>query len=290
MPTLLALGLGYSAQALARRLRDQGWRIIGTTRSAQGIEAIKSLGYEAIQFDGSAASADLSRAIGDATHLVVSAPPGDHGDPLLARHGEDVRAARLQWIGYLSTIGVYGNHDGAWIDEHTPAEPTSERSRARLEAERAWTAFSEETGVPLDVFRLAGIYGPGRGPQEKLRRGDARAVIKPGQVFNRIHVEDIASVLEAAIARAGERSGARVYNVTDDEPAPPQEVLDYAADLIGVPHPPRVAFEDAEMSTMARSFYQDNKRVSNTRVKRELGVSLLYPTYREGLRAIAVQS
>jgi len=162
-----------------------------------------------------------------------------------------------------------------------------QRGKARVEAERAWEAFADQTGVPVGIFRLSGIYGPGRGPVEKLRRGQARAVIKPGQVFNRIHVEDIATALEAAMSRSGERSGARIYNVTDDEPAPPQDVLDFAADLIGVPRPPRVPFEEANMSLMARSFYADNKRTSNARMKQELDVTLAYPTYREGMRALA---
>ncbi|RIA56332.1 SDR family oxidoreductase [Dichotomicrobium thermohalophilum] len=290
MSVLLAVGLGYSAKELARRLQAQGWRIIGTSRTADGARAIDAIGYEGIHFDGTAPSGALSRAIGEATHLLVSASPGPQGDPLLAQHAADLRGANLQWVGYLSTIGVYGNHDGKWVDEETPPEPTSERGKARVAAERAWAAFAEETGVPLGIFRLSGIYGPGRGPLEKLRRRESRAVIKPGQVFNRIHVEDIATALEAAIARAGQRSGARVYNVTDDEPAPPQDVLDFAADLIGLPHPPRVPFDEAEMSPMARSFYSDNKRTSNARMKAELGVRLRYPTYREGLRALAAQT
>jgi len=287
MSVLLAVGLGYSAKELARRLQAQGWRITGTSRSAEGPRAIDSMGYEGIAFDGTAPSAALSRAIGEATHLLVSASPGPQGDPLLAQHAADLRAANLHWAGYLSTIGVYGNHDGKWVDEETRAEPTSERGKARVEAERAWEAFADQTGVPVGIFRLSGIYGPGRGPVEKLRRGQARAVIKPGQVFNRIHVEDIATALEAAMSRSGERSGARIYNVTDDEPAPPQDVLDFAADLIGVPRPPRVPFEEANMSLMARSFYADNKRTSNARMKQELGVTLAYPTYREGMRALA---
>ncbi len=290
MPVLLAVGLGYSAKALARRLHAQGWRIIGTSRSAEGALAIDAMGYQGIPFDGTAPSPALARAIREATHLLVSASPEAQGDPLLAQYADDLRAANLQWAGYLSTIGVYGNHDGKWVDEETPAEPTSQRGKARVEAERAWEAFAEETRVPVGIFRLSGIYGPGRGPLEKLRRGESRAVVKPGQVFNRIHVEDIATALEAAIARAGERSGARIYNVTDDEPAPPQEVLDYAADLIGVPRPPRVPFEEADMSPMARSFYSDNKRTSNARMKAELGIQLRYPTYREGLRALAAMA
>jgi len=287
MAVLLAVGLGYSAKALARRLHAQGWRIIGTSRTGEGARTIDAMGYQGIAFDGSAPSPVLSGAIREATHLVISAAPGDGGDPLLAHHEDDLREAPLQWIGYLSTIGVYGNHDGKWIDEETPAEPTSPRGQRRVEAERAWAEFGGNAGVPTGIFRLSGIYGPGRGPLEKLRSGQARAVIKPGQVFNRIHVEDIASTLEAAIARAGERSGARIYNVTDDEPAPPQDVLDFAADLIGVPRPPRVPFEDADMSPMARSFYSDNKRTSNARMKQELGVTLTYPTFREGIRALA---
>jgi nucleoside-diphosphate-sugar epimerase len=287
MAVLLAVGLGYSAKELARRLHGQGWRVIGTSRSGEGARAIDAKGYEGIAFDGSAPSPALSRAIGEATHLLVSASPGDGGDPLLMHHADDLRAAPPQWIGYLSTIGVYGNHDGKWVDEETPVKPTSPRGQRRVEAERAWMALSEETGVPTGIFRLSGIYGPGRGPLEKLRSGQARAIIKPGQVFNRIHVADIANMLEAAIGRAGERAGSRIYNVTDDEPAPPQDVLDFAADLIGVPRPPRVPFEEADMSSMARSFYADNKRTSNARTKQELGVTLSYPTYREGIRALA---
>jgi len=290
MSVLLAVGLGYSAKELARRLHAQGWRIIGTSRTAEGARAIDAMGYEGVQFDGTAPSPALARATSEATHLLVSASPSAQGDPLLAQHAGDLRAANLQWAGYLSTIGVYGNHDGQWVDEETPPEPTSERGKARVAAERAWAAFADETGIPVGIFRLSGIYGPGRGPLEKLRRRESRAVIKPGQVFNRIHVEDIANALDAAIGLAGERKGARVYNVTDDEPAPPQEVLDFAADLIGVPHPPRVPFEQADMSPMARSFYSDNKRTANARMKAELGVRLAYPTYREGLRALAAQT
>ncbi len=289
MSVLLAVGLGYSAKELARRLHAQGWRIIGTARSGEGTRAIEAMGYEAVVFDGTAPSPALSRALSQAAHLLVSAPPGDDGDPLLAHHDMDLRAAPLKWAGYLSTIGVYGNHDGKWVDEETLPAPTSRRSVARLAAERGWEAFSRETGVPLGVFRLSGIYGPGRGPLEKLRSAQARAVIKPGQVFNRIHVVDIANMVEAAIARAGEHEGSRIYNVTDDEPAPPQDVLDFAADLIGVPRPPRIPFEEADLSPMARSFYSDNKRTSNARTKQELGVTLAYPTYREGIRALAAQ-
>jgi len=290
MPVLVAVGLGYSAKALAQRLCARGWLIIGTSRSAEGARAIDAMGYDGVAFDGTAPSPALARAMSGATHLLVSASPGPDGDPLLTHHADDLRAAPLQWAGYLSTIGVYGNHDGKWVDEETPAAPSSQRGKARVEAERAWAELGENAGVPTGIFRLSGIYGPGRGPLEKLRSGQARAVIKPGQVFNRIHVEDIATALEAAISRAGERPGPRVYNVTDDEPAPPQDVLDFAADLIGVPRPPRVPFAEADMSPMARSFYSDNKRTANSRMKAELGVKLAYPTYREGLRALAAQT
>jgi len=290
MPVLLAVGLGYSAKELARRLHAQGWRIIGTSRTPDGARAIESMGYEGIHFDGAAPNAELARVIGEATHLLVSASPGEQGDPLLAQHAADLRAGGLSWAGYLSTIGVYGNHDGGWVDEHTPPAPTSERGRQRVAAERAWAELAEEAGVPVGIFRLSGIYGPGRGPLARLRRGEARAVIKPGQVFNRIHVEDIATALEAAMARPGAQAGGRVYNVTDDEPAPPQDVLDFAADLMVLPRPQRVPFEDADMSAMARSFYADNKRTSNARMKQELGVTLTYPTYREGIRALAAQT
>jgi nucleoside-diphosphate-sugar epimerase len=195
-------------------------------------------------------------------------------------------APELRWIGYLSTIGVYGGLDGGWAGEETPAEPGTERGRARIEAEGAWSAFCRERGLPLDIFRLAGIYGRGRSVLDRIRAGDARAIVKPGQIFNRIHVDDIAQTVAAAIAQDRREPGTRLFNVADDEPAPPQDVIRYAARLLGAPPPPEIPFDSADLSPMARSFYAGNKRMRNDKIKRELGVVLKYPTYREGLRAL----
>jgi nucleoside-diphosphate-sugar epimerase len=276
MPTLLCLGHGYSAQALARRLLPRGWQIIGTTRTPEQADARAADGVEMQLWPG----ADLGPALARATHLLVSAAPDAAGDPVLRRESARIAAAsHLAWVGYLSTTGVYGDHAGGWVDETTPPRPATARGRARLAAERAWAA----TGLPVHIFRLAGIYGPGRGPFAKLRAGTARRIVKPGQVFGRIHVEDIAQVLAASIARPN--PGA-IYNVCDDEPAPPEDVLAHAARLLGLPIPPAIAFAEAEMTPMARSFYAESKRVRNDRIKRELGVRLRYPGYREGLAAI----
>ncbi len=275
MKTLLSLGHGYSARALGRRLLAQGWRVIGTTRTAEGARALAAEGVEARIWPGE----DLPFA--EATHLLSSIAPGPAGDPVLAAHRDAIAAARFDWVGYLSTVGVYGDHGGDWVDEETPLTPATARGRARVAAEAEWQAIP---GLAPHIFRLAGIYGPGRGPFQKVIDGTARRIVKPGQVFSRIHVADIAAVLEASIAQP---NPGRVYNVCDDEPAPPEDVLGYAAELLGLPVPPEVAYDEAAMSPMARSFYAESKRVSNARIKAELGVRLLYPDYRAGLSALA---
>ena len=276
MPTLLSFGHGYSAQALVPLL--PGWRVIGTTRSPEKARALAAQGMEARRFPGD----DLGAVIGEATHLLTSIAPDDEGDPVLRSHRAQIAEAapRLAWAGYLSTTGVYGDHGGAWVDEDTPLAPSTPRGAARVRAEAEWRAVP---GLALHVFRLAGIYGPGRGPFSKLRAGTARRIVKPGQVFSRIHVDDIAAVLRASIDHP--RAGA-VYNVCDDDPAPPQEVIAHAARLLGLPSPPEVAFADADLSPMARSFYAESKRVANRRIKEELGVRLRHPDYRSGLRAL----
>ena len=221
----------------------------------------------------------------DVTHLLVSAAPGADGDPVL-RYLDELLVGlitSLEWVGYLSTIGVYGNSDGAWIDESATRRPSSERGKRRVITEDAWLSFGARTGIAVQVFRLPGIYGPGRSPLHKVAEGKSRRIVKPGQVFNRAHVEDIAQVVLASIASP--RAGA-IYNVSDDEPSPPQDVIKYAAELLGIDAPEEVAFETADMTPMARSFYSDNKRVGNALIKRELGVELKYPTYREGLRQV----
>lgn len=275
--TLLSIGHGYSARALARCLAPLDWEVFGTTRSPEKFAALKAEGVTPLLFPGG----DLTAALGKATHLLISAAPGENGDPFLARYGSKLaqRAPNLAWVGYLSTTGVYGDHAGGWVTEETPLTPSSRRGLMRVEAEEQWRG----TGLPLHIFRLAGIYGPRRGPFEKIRNGTARRILKDGQVFSRIHVDDIAQVLLASITSPN--AGA-AYNVCDDLPAPPQDVLAYAAGLLGMAPPPEVRFEEADLSPMARSFYGESKRVANARIKDELGVSLLYPDYKTGLQAV----
>jgi len=251
----------------------QGWQIIGTTRTEAGAKALRATGIDALVWPES----DLSGALAKATHLLTSVAPGD-SDPVLQAIGPQIAGSPLKWVGYLSTTAVYGHHNGDWVDETTPLAPTTARGAARVQAEADWTAL----GLPLHIFRLAGIYGPGRGPFEKVRDGSARRVHKAGQVFSRIHVDDIARVLHAALLRPHPD----VYNVCDDDPASPEDILGLAAEMLGLPPPPIVPYEQAEMTPMARSFYAENKRVRNDRIKTVLGVTLDYPTYREGLAAI----
>ena len=281
---LFVFGLGYSALHFVRRYRDRFASIAGTVTSSEKAEALKRQGIAAREFAPDRADPRIGDDLADAECLLICIPTDATGDPVLARFGDAVASApRLRWIGYLSTVGVYGDHAGARVDETTPPLPNSARTKARLLAESVWRALGAETGIPVQIFRLAGIYGPGRSALDKLRAGTARRVVKPGQVFSRIHVEDIAAVLEASMARP--RAGA-VYNVADDEPAPPDQVIAHAAELLGMEPPPAVPFEEAELSPMARSFYGDSRRVSNALIKSELGVNLAYPTYREGLRAL----
>lgn len=279
--TLLSFGHGYSARALARILRPLGWRIIGTTRKAEKARALQAEGVEPLIWPG----ADMTSALDAADYLLISAGPDASGDPVLAALRGQITAAapHLKWVGYLSTTGVYGDHQGGWVDENTPLTPSTQRGVQRVGAESAWQNLAAETGLPLHIFRLAGIYGPGRGPFAKVRDGAARRIIKPGQVFSRIHVDDIAQTLAASIARPN--SGA-FYNLCDDDPAPPQDVIAYAAELLGLPLPPAQNYATAEMTPMARSFYAESKRVRNDRIKDELGVRLIYPDYRHGLAAL----
>lgn len=285
MSHLLCLGLGYSARVLARRLHLEGWRITGSARTAEGTAKITGAGYEGLLFDAPSAPQGFNDTMRSATHLLISAAPDAAGDPILAYCSDLIASApNLTWIGYLSTIGVYGDHGGRWVDEDTPATPGNARSQHRLAAENAWLTHGKAHDVPVQVFRLAGIYGPGRSAIDQLRAGRARRIDKPGQVFNRIHVDDIATLLKASIAQP--RAG-RIYNVADGNPTPPTDVVAFGAELLGLPVPPLVPFADAGLSKMGRSFYSENKRVSNKRILAELGVTLAYPTYRDGLRAIA---
>lgn len=282
---LFCFGLGDSAVRLARRLVGRGFAVAGTCRSEEKAGRLRAEGIEVHLFGKDHAFADAEAALAGTTHLLLSVPPDERGDPVLAAHGERIAglAPRLQWLAYLSTTGVYGDRGGQWVDETTPLRPTTERGRRRLAAEEAWRALAARAHLPLHVFRLAGIYGPGRNPLRGVIDGTAKRIVKKGQVFSRIHVEDIAAVLDASIARP--KPGA-AYNVCDDEPAPPQEVVLFAARLLGRAPPPEIDFEVADLTPMARSFYADAKRVSNRRIREELGVRLAYPTYREGLRAL----
>ncbi|MFN4057750.1 MAG: SDR family oxidoreductase [Roseinatronobacter sp.] len=273
---LLSIGHGYSAEGLANRLLPRGWRVIGTTRS-RATELVAQA-VEPLLWPGQALP------IGQATHLLTSVAPGPLGDPVLAEYADVLAQARhLSWVGYLSTVGVYGDAQGGWVDEDTANPAQSARAQARLQAELAWADVCARAGVRLHIFRLGGIYGPGRGPFQKLREGRAQMVIKPGQYFSRIHQDDIGQALEKAMHSD---IGSRIWNLVDDTPAPPQDVLRFAADLIGLPHPPDVSFDEADLSPMARAFYADSKRVRNDRIKQELGLQFLYPDYQTGLRAI----
>ncbi len=275
-------GLGFSSLAFARRMKGRVASLAGTVRTEEKAERLRAAGIDALVFDGQNAGDAVREALGSATHLVQSVAPGDDGDPVLAAFGADISAAPdLSWIGYLSTVGVYGDHGGGWVDEATAPRPGSKRALNRVEAEAAWMALGAGRGIPVALLRLAGIYGPGRNTFVNLDEGSARRLVKPGQIFNRIHVDDIAAVIEAAAARRA----AGVFNVTDDEPAPPQDVVAYAADLAGYPPLPDIPFETADLSPMARSFYAENKRVGNARLA-ELGVRLRYPTYRDALTAL----
>jgi nucleoside-diphosphate-sugar epimerase len=280
-PHLFCFGLGYSALALARALKEQGWRVTGTCRATSNPEEARALGLEIVIFDPEHPVADLPQRLATVTHLLSSVPPGATGDPVLQAHGQAIAdaAPRLQWIGYLSTTGVYGDRQGGWVDESSPLTPSGERGRRRLEAENDWLALPQ----PAHLFRLAGIYGPGRSVLDTIRAGKARRVLKPGQVFSRIHRDDIVQILLASFARPNPGAA---YNVCDDDAADPAEVTTYACGLLSVAPPPEVPFAEAELSPMARSFYDDNKRVRNDRIKQELGVTLKYPDYRAGLTAL----
>jgi len=288
-PRLFCFGLGYSAGRLAHALIADGWRAAGTTRTAAGQAHLAAEGFDAYRFDGDTPLADAQASLAGTTHLLASVPPGPEGDAVLIHHAGDIRALKtLAWIGYLSTTGVYGDTLGATVDESSNLNPTSQRGRQRADAEAAWLRLARDGDLPVHVFRLAGIYGPGRSALDQVRSGTARRIDKPEHLFSRIHVDDIANVIRASIAKPN--PGA-VYNVCDDEAASPADVTAFACDLLGVAPPPAIPFEEARvsMSPMALSFWRDNRRVSNRRIGDELGVMLKYPNYREGLRAVLAE-
>jgi nucleoside-diphosphate-sugar epimerase len=288
MTTLLCFGFGYCAEHYLQSFGNKFGRIVGTVRSADRAKALNETHgdqLQAIVFDGQTAGDELRGAADEADAILISAPPDENGDPVLHVLASELRsAADLRSIVYLSTIGVYGDSGGAWVDESTKARPSSVRGRARLAAEQAWQQFGERRGAAVGILRLAGIYGPGQNALLQVASGKARRIVKPGQIFNRIHVGDIAQAIDAAFTRGV--SG--IFNVADDEPSPAGEPMTFAAQLLGVAPPPEVSFESAAatMSPMALSFWQECRRVHNNALKRTLGVRLLYPTYREGLRAL----
>lgn len=282
-------GLGYSSLATARwihRLVAPDVPIAGTVRSEEKAARLRAEGIRAHVFDGNSPSPTAREDILRATHVIHSIPPPGPQDPVLAFHRADLDdAPDLQWLGYFSTVGVYGDANGDWIDESAPARAMNTRGRNRIDTEQLWLAYARERGLPLLVLRLAGIYGPGRSAFDKLRAGTAQRIVKPNQVFNRIHVEDIGRV--TAMAAKGKLGG--IYNLADDTPAPPQDMITHAAQLADVTPPPEIAFAQAELTPMGRSFYEENKRCSNAAIKQALGIELLYPSYREGLAAILAE-
>jgi nucleoside-diphosphate-sugar epimerase len=288
--TFFCFGLGYSAMRLATALQSDGWAVAGTCRSAEQAAKLRDQGIDTHVFDGSAAGDGIAAALDAAAYVLSSVPPGKAGDPVLKYFGPALAARRdLKWLGYLSTTGVYGDTGGAWVDETAPVQADVPRSRDRATAERGWLALHAEHGLPVHLFRLAGIYGPGRSPLERIRGGNARRIDKPGHRFSRIHVDDIAQVLIASMARPN--PGA-IYNVCDDEPEEPRVVTELGCRLLGIEPPPVVSFDEAAkaMTPMGLSFWQDNRRVRNDRIKTELRVELRYPTYREGLAALVADN
>ncbi|BCJ92065.1 NAD(P)-dependent oxidoreductase [Terrihabitans soli] len=283
-PFLLVLGMGYSAQRFVELYGERFARIAGTARSLDKLAARKTRRVESLLFDG-AAQPELLKAAREASHVLVSIPPDERGDAALSALGGIFKnSENLRWIGYLSTTAVYGDRGGAWTHEDTPVMPQSARAKRRAEAETAWRDLAQP-GRAVHVFRLSGIYGPGRNALVDLKKGEARRLTKIGQVFNRIHVDDIAAVLAAAIDHP---QAGPVFNVADDEPAPSSDVVTFAAGLLGVFPPPMMRVEEANLSDMAKSFWSENKRIAPTRIKEELGLHFQFPTYREGLRALFV--
>ena len=276
--TFLSFGHGYTAQALTPHLNEKGWTVFGTSRSKDNFSDIEKSGAIPILWG----SDELRSVIKEAALVLSSVAPKDGNDPVIQIYGKDLKenSSQIKWAGYLSTIGVYGDTKGEWVNESSPLKPSTNRGIARVNAEKKWL---EINFLPSHIFRLGGIYGPNRDPFQKVLQGKAVKIIKPGQVFSRMHILDIVQTLLASISQPKPHS---IYNLCDDNPAPPQDVLSYAAKLLSVDQPPTVRFEDADLSEMARSFYAENKRVSNQLIKSELGVDLSYPDYKVGLESL----
>ena len=283
MNHLFCFGLGYTGQALAQALQKQNWQISGTTREKETQRRLEKEGFQTFLFDS--ANPLPANVLDSVSHVLLSIPPGENGDPVFLQHCSDLtaRAKNLKWVGYLSTTGVYGDRQGGWVDENSLLSPSTKRGEKRLKAETDWLSLFENDQLPVHLFRLAGIYGPGSNQLEKVAAGTARRRIKPGQVFSRIHVDDIVGMLIASMAQP---NPGRAYNLCDDEAVPPQDVVTFAADLLRVEPPEEIVFNRDEMSPMGLSFFAESKKVSNQRIKDELGYDLKYPTYREGLTAL----
>ncbi|MEM6780680.1 MAG: SDR family oxidoreductase [Pseudomonadota bacterium] len=281
---LFCFGYGYTCDYLGHALQQAGgWKISGTTRDIEKKEALRARGIKSHIFDYEHPLGDPLAILDGVTHLLISTPPSDEGDPSFLIHSEDIaQISSLEWIGYLSTTGVYGDREGGWVDENSEIRPSSKRGTRRALAEEQWFSLAQSHGLPVHSFRLAGIYGPGRSALDSVRAGVARRIEKPGHAFNRIHVEDIVQVLMASIENP---RGPSWYNLADDNPAPSHEIISYACELLNMPEPPLIPFDEADMAPMALSFYKDNKRVRNEKIKKDLGVTLKYPDYRSGLEA-----
>jgi dTDP-D-glucose 4,6-dehydratase len=281
---LFCFGLGFSSQALARRLISKNWLVSGTSRNNKLRESIKKLGISVYSYDGNQISPDIYDAIHKATHVLISIPPQKSGDIVLQQFSSDIaKWKHLKWVGYISSTAVYGDTKGTWVDETSPLKPINSRGYQRMEAENAWIKIFKKHDLPVIIFRCVGIYGPGRNLLVSVRQSRARNIIKPGLVFSRIHVEDLAQTLEASIQcpQPGE-----IYNVSDDLPTSPSEAVEYACSLLNIESPSPIPYESAKLTDIVRDFYQANKRVSNKKIKKELGVKLLYPDYRVGLNAL----
>ena len=280
--SLFCFGLGFAAQVFVKRMQAQDWIVSGTCRAIDKKDSLKELSI--FPFDGTHVTEEIRNALSNATHLLISIPPQSSGDVVLQKLSSQIAEYKnIEWIGYISSTGVYGDTQGEWVDETSPLQPETELNVRRVEAENGWLSLVKENGCPVMIFRCAAIYGPGRNLLVSVKQGRARRIEKPGLVFSRTHVEDLAQTLEASIrnTKPGE-----IYNVSDDEPSPPSEAVEYACELLSIAPPPLIPFESAELSEIARGFYQTCKRVGNNKIKEELGVKLKYPNYRSGLDAI----
>jgi hypothetical protein len=279
---LFCFGYGYSCDGLGQALMAQGWNVAGTTREREKWRFLKTLGIKSFLFDYEQPLEDPALFLRGTTHLLISTPPSDDGDPAFLMHGQDVlNIPTIRWVGYLSSTSVYGDREGGWVDENSEVRPSSIRGSRRARAEEQWLSLYRKHKLPVHIFRLAGIYGPGRSALDSVRAGIARRINKPGHAFSRIHIDDIVQTLIASMNRPN--PGA-VYNVADDLAAPSHEVILRACEMLGLTPPPLIPYEEADVAPITRSFYSDNKRIRNDRIKNELGVVLRYPTFIEGLQ------